>query len=122
MVRVHSLIVLVTLVALSPARGAEEDFGCAGPDTSTFFDACVNLKKAQRLELAISRKLEELSKSGPSGVAESELASSQAEWARYRDRACNAQQLLMGGTNSVSYARCSSFLAQQRLEYLQANY
>lgn len=122
MSRLCSIAILTASIAISLPCVAQEDYGCTGPDTSTFFDACVNAKKAERLELAISQRLRELSKIAPSKASASELSSSQAEWEKYRDKACSVQQQLMGGANSVSYARCESFLARQRLEYLQSNY
>ena len=122
MSRLLSITLMAAMVAVSPPCFAQDDYGCAGPDTSTLFDACVNIKKAERLESAISQKLEELRKGAPSQATASEVSFSQKEWEKYRDRACNVQQALMSGMNSVNYARCASFLAQQRLDYLQSNY
>jgi len=113
---------LIATASVAVPCAAQEDYGCPGPDTSTLFQGCVNMKEAENLEVAISQQLKEIAKLAPSKVAVEQLSASQRDWAKYKDRACNVQNWLMGGANSVSYTRCVLFLTRQRLEYLQSSY
>jgi len=104
------------------AYGQDSDAGCAGPDTSTSYEACVLSKETKIKRQKLSQKFDVLlkfSESNENGAKDS-LLESQKAWERYLQQTCEAQQLVFGGIVSINYVRCENTLVKERLAYLES--
>jgi len=118
----YIVLCFATMASTSPAFANDSDYGCKGKDTSSFFDACVNLKQAEELEREISQSLKMIEALASSKQDAKNLVDSQVAWEKYRNKACQVQQQLMGGMNSSGFARCVNTLTRERLDYLKSSY
>ncbi|MES2048243.1 MAG: lysozyme inhibitor LprI family protein [Pseudomonadota bacterium] len=118
----YLVLCFATTASTSPAFADDSDYGCKGKDTNSFFDTCVNLKQAEELEKEINQSLKMVAALAPSKQDAKNLIDSQVAWKKYRDKACQVQQQLMGGMNSSGFARCVNTLTRERLDYLKSSY
>jgi uncharacterized protein YecT (DUF1311 family) len=118
----YLVLLFATMASTSLAFADEGDYGCKGKDTSSFFDACVNLKQAEEWEKEINQSLKMVAALASSKQGEKNLVDSQVAWKKYRDKACQVQQQLLGGMNSSAFARCVNTLTRERLDYLKSSY
>jgi uncharacterized protein YecT (DUF1311 family) len=95
---------------------------CQGwPDTSSFYEGCMSNHETKDLlkEIeAIQKQIIKYSKP----EARKQFQKSITAWEAYLKQACEVQEMVMGGINGVSSARCYNSLTRQRLSYLKESF
>ena len=98
----YLVLLFATMASTSLAFADEGDYGCKGKDTSSFFDACVNLKQAEEWEKEINQSLKMVAALASSKQGEKNLVDSQVAWKKYRD---SSLRLRSGQAFPLRFAR-----------------
>ncbi len=113
------LVVLPMALFVSKAYSFDD---CGEANGSTYFSACIASKSAEdsqsKINVLYQKLLAEYKNNKMNSERES-LVNSQKSWAKYKESACNLEQMIYGGLNSVSYGRCISRVTSARLQELK---
>jgi uncharacterized protein YecT (DUF1311 family) len=117
-----ALTFLLVMTSPSRAAAANDATGCEGPDTSTYYEACVLSNETKALDVELNQSYQKLlaSRKSPSSAKQRQaLIEAQRMWIRYRDKTCEFENEENGGINSISWVRCQNRMVRERLKYLK---
>jgi uncharacterized protein YecT (DUF1311 family) len=118
---IRLFIVALTVLASSAARALGSE--CDAPkEGSTLQESCLLQSGFDAADSELNRTYRKLLQQWkPAQFKEERLAlvAAQRAWLSYRDKTCSFEQVVHGGSESISHSRCVVRLTSDRTEYLK---
>lgn len=122
MVRFPALLILIAVVAAPCAARPLGPECTEHAEGSTLQESCLLQRELEGLERDLDSTYKRLLRQWRSEESKKErvwLVEAQRAWLNYRDKTCEFEQAVHGGSLSISAFRCIVRLADERVKYLR---